>query len=169
MDDISLEYRVERAPRKKDLMIRVGVIAAAVLFAVLTVIMNMLFILPFLGCLAAGYYFIPRLRVEYEYLFVAGELSVDCIFDRKSRKKLANYVLNEVELLAEEGSEALAAYNNRDLRRRDFTSGRPEGSRLVLITRGNGATEYALLEPGAAITELLHSRYPSKFPRRSAM
>ena len=143
MDDLSLEYLVERQKRSSDTLIRAGVSGAAVLFILLAFFVNMIFLLPAIGCIVAGIIFLPRLDVEYEYLFVAGELSIDCIYAKKSRKNIVNYPLNDVELLAPEGDGRSHADNNGSCRKLDLSSGREDAKKYVLVCSYRGSTDQA--------------------------
>lgn len=174
MDELSLEYRIERQRRGTDTLIKAGVIAAALLFVFLAVFMNALFLLPALGCLVAGIIFFPRLDVEYEYLFVAGELSVDCIYSKKSRRNLVNYSLSDVEFLLPEneagqsGQSGQSGQGKASYRKLDLSSGREEADRYVLACPYMGNMDYALIEPGEKIIKAIYDRYPKLRIRRNA-
>ena len=168
MDDLSLEYRIERQRRGTDMLIKAGVIAAALLFVFLAVFMNALFLLPALGCLVAGIIFFPRLDVEYEYLFVAGELSVDCIYSKKSRRNLVNYSLSDVEFLLPENEAGQSGQGKASYRKLDLSSGREEADRYVLACPYMGNMDYALIEPGEKIIKAIYDRYPKLRIRRNA-
>ena len=44
--------------------------------------------------------FVPKLEVEYEYLYVNGELDIDAIYSKQKRKKMGSYDASELEILA---------------------------------------------------------------------
>lgn len=162
MDDVSIEYRVEREKKGSDTLIRAGGIAATVIFALLSFFVNAVFMLPAIGCIVACVVFFPRLNVEFEYLFVAGELSIDCIYAKKSRKNAANYPMNDVELISDEKNDRLSMYNNINRRVVDFSSGAEGAKRYVIVCRVNGGLDYAIVEPGEEIIEAIYDRYPNK-------
>ena len=168
MDDISLEYRVERQKRVTDRLIKFGSVIAAVLFGVMSLTVNSLLFLPAIACLVVFFVLVPRLNVEYEYLFVAGELTIDMIFDKKSRKNAANYDISDVELIAPEGNEKLSAYAGSNCKKTDFSSGREGAERYVIISRKGGETVYAIIESGEDILKAIYNRYPNKFAVRLA-
>lgn len=166
MDDISLEYRVERQKRFTDRLIKFGSLIAAVLFGGLSLTVNSLLLLPAIACLVVFFVLVPRLNVEYEYLFVAGELTIDTIFDKKSRKNAANYEISNVELIAPEGNEKLSVYEGSNCKKKDLSSGREGVQRYVFISRKGGETVYAITEPGEEIIKAIYNRYPNKFAVR---
>ena len=51
--------------------------------------------------------FVPKLEVEYEYLYVNGELDIDAIYSKQKRKKMGSYDASELEILAPENSHEL--------------------------------------------------------------
>ena len=68
----------------------------------------------FLGIIFAGisYFTTLRLNVEYEYLFLGKDLSVDRIQARSKRKKMQEFDLVRMELLAPVSSHRLDSYKN---------------------------------------------------------
>lgn len=92
---------------KKAMMVLGGVAAAAILLSVcLSVARNfpgaswILVELGVLGAIAlvwAGWVLSGRLNVEYEYIIAGGEIQVDKIFNKKSRKTLCSFVLRSAD------------------------------------------------------------------------
>ncbi len=165
MDDISLEYRVEKNTGGKDRLIKAVCIVGLLILALMSFFIHPFFLLSAIGGGVLCYFFFPRLNVEYEYLYVAGELSIDCIYSKKSRKNLVNYPMNDVLLIAPEGSDELKQYENTNLHRLDLTSRNREADRYVIICRVKGNTDYALTEPGDEIIKAIFNRYPGKCAR----
>ena len=60
--------------------------------------------------------------LEYEYLYLSGELSVDKIINRQKRKASITMPMEKVELVAPTDSEKLNEYKNKSLKKLDFTS-----------------------------------------------
>ena len=93
--DVIVEYIVKRKNTGKDLalqiLIAVGAVALFVLLlaamTVFTSIMPILFALA-CGSLYGGYYLFTSQNVEYEYIFVNGEMDIDKIIARRKRKRL---------------------------------------------------------------------------------
>ena len=59
-----------------------------------------LLFLPGAGMAAACYFLLPRLEVEFEYLYLQRSLSIDSIFSKEKRKKAAEYDLDKMEIFA---------------------------------------------------------------------
>jgi len=75
---------------------------------------------------AAGYYLGMLGEVEYEYLYMDKELSVDRILAQTSRKKAATYSMERVEIMAPINSHRLDSYKNRQVKIKDYSIGREE-------------------------------------------
>ena len=87
MSDLYSECLVKKEPTSKDAAVKYGLIALIVLFVAAG-----LFLLPILliGAVALGvaaYFIIPGTDLEYEYLFVNGELDIDKIMAKSKRRK----------------------------------------------------------------------------------
>lgn len=76
----------------------------------------------------------PKFDVEYEYLYVNGELDIDAIYSKQKRKRVGSYDMAELEILAPEKSHALDSYmNNKSMKLKDFSSGNSQAKCYVLI------------------------------------
>lgn len=64
--------------------------------------------------LAIGCYFgKKKFYVEYEYAFTNGEIDIDKIIEMKKRKRVMNFHIREVELLAPEESNYVKDFSNK--------------------------------------------------------
>lgn len=80
----------------------------------------------------------PKFNVEYEYLYVNGELDIDAIYSKQKRKRVGSFDMAELEILAPENSHALDFYkNNKSLKVLDFTSGNPQAKAYMLVMNGD--------------------------------
>ncbi|MCD7745508.1 MAG: DUF6106 family protein [Lachnospiraceae bacterium] len=82
----------------------------------------------------------PKLDVEYEYLYVNGELDIDAIYSKQKRKKVCSYDMEHLEILAPAKSHALDSYLNRQgAKYDDYTSGHaPEKSYILVFNEEKG-------------------------------
>ena len=96
--------------------------------------MNILFLIAGAAMAVCCYIFLPRLDVEYEYLYVNGELDIDAIYSKQKRKRIAGYDMAELEILAPSTSHALDSYvNQQGVKIRDFTSRDPKVQSYTLV------------------------------------
>ena len=107
MQDTFIEQLIKRELTAADRIKRLGLIFFAV--AVFTFSMA---IVPGFGMIITvvvgiGIYFlISRLKREYEYTFTNGELDIDVIYNRSSRKRLFSAQVRDFEIMAHADDEA---------------------------------------------------------------
>lgn len=91
--------------------------------------------IPAVGFLVLSLVVGPRLEVEYEYLYVNGELDIDAIYSKQKRKRKGSYDMEELEILAPMNSHALDSYRNRPgIKLLDYTSAKaPEKSYILVL------------------------------------
>ncbi len=136
----------------------IGIIGASVL---LTLLGNM--ITFFVAAAFCGIYYLFRGKVdlEYEYLFVGGELSVDKIIAKDKRKAVINMPIEKIDMVAPTGSEHLQEYKNKELKKLDFTSktGKPS---YTVIFNGKEIQYLILMELNQEILSMMYNVAPRK-------
>lgn len=109
--------------------------------------MNIIFLIAGAAMAVCCYIFLPRLDVEYEYLYVNGELDVDAIYSKQKRKRIASYDMAELEILAPSTSHALDSYlNQQGAKVRDFTSRDPQAQSYTLVFSKEGKRDIIKVE-----------------------
>ena len=163
MNDTYVEWLIERKTPGYAGIVRIGIYAFAAVFFLAGLFMMIPFLfIPGIAVAAAGYFLLPRLNVEFEYLYLQRSLSIDRIFSKEKRKKAAEYDLDKMEIFAEEGAWQLDQYKNMTLKTLDFTSGYPDRRRFVMVIREGGEGLKVLLEPDQKIVDAIKQIYPSK-------
>ncbi len=111
--DIFLEYLMQKKPDKKDAFKKLGLILLGLVGCYLVLLLVAIFpvIQPvaFLGIAAVvyGVYVLMRnMNVEYEYIFTNGELDIDIIYGKKTRKRLVNLACKQIRVLASDENES---------------------------------------------------------------
>lgn len=109
--DVVCETIVKKQIEKSDKIKAAAIIAAAVILAALLVVliisnpsMAALALFGIIGVIFAAYSLVTGLSVEYEYCFVNGELTVDKIINKSSRKQMAVLNVKDVEKMGRLGS-----------------------------------------------------------------
>lgn len=137
------------------------------LFMMLTVVFIMIGIVFIPGLLVAiatgivAYFSYLNADIEYEYLYLDREISVDKVMAKSRRKKAGTYNLEQMEIFAPLNSHRLDSYRNRQLKTLDYSSGvaaQPE-KRYMMIW--NGDTKI-ILEPNAEMIKAIQSVSPRK-------
>ena len=101
MSDLYTEVLVKKQQTGKDKAIKGVLIFFTVLFAAAGIMMNPLILLLALVLGIVDYIFIPKLSVEFEYLYVNGELDIDRIYSQSRRKRAARKRKDQSEASAQ--------------------------------------------------------------------
>ncbi|SDG94611.1 DUF6106 family protein [Marvinbryantia formatexigens] len=154
MSDLYTEIIVKRKKTAKDTILKALLIAVTVL-AVLAALFTTLGIFAFIAAVVlviVDFIFIPTFDVEFEYLYVNGELDIDKIMSKQKRKRVYSADVKNLEIMAPTKSHALDAYNRRqDLKTLDFSSRDEQNQSYTMIIKGEKGLERVLFEPNEVI------------------
>lgn len=70
-----------------------------------------------------AYFSYMNADIEYEYLYLDKEISVDKVMAKSRRKKMGSYNLEQMEIFAPLNSHRLDSYKNRQMKTLDYSSG----------------------------------------------
>lgn len=76
-------------------------------------------------------------NVEFEYLFLNKELTIDRILGESKRKKMAEFDMQRMEILAPAESHRLDSYRDRKCVNHDFTSKQEDSKPYTFIYAGD--------------------------------
>ena len=108
----------------------------------------------------ASYFAYMNADIEYEYLYLDKEMSVDKVMAKSRRKKAAVYSIEKMEVLAPVKSYHLDAFRNRELKTVDYSSGEADDkNKYVMVYEGNVKV---ILEPNAEMVKAIQSVAPRK-------
>ncbi len=108
----------------------------------------------------AAYFAYMNADIEYEYLYLDKEISVDKVLAKSKRKKAAVYNIEKMEVLAPVKSYHLDAYRNRELKTVDYSSGEADDNKkYMMVYEGNVKV---ILEPNAEMVKAIQSVAPRK-------
>ena len=112
-------------------VIAVGVVSFLTLSLILLAITVALFVL--------AYFVFQWTDLEYEYLYLDKEITVDKIMSKTKRKKAGVIDVNKIEIIAPQNSHQLDSYKNREVKLTDYSAGKdlPEQKLYVLYYEGN--------------------------------
>ena len=99
--------------------------------------------------------------IEYEYLYLDKELSVDKIMAQTRRKKVATFEIERMEVLAPVKSYRLDNYKNRTCKELDYSIRREEkpDRRYVMYYEGN---QRIVLSPSEEMVKAIRNVAPRK-------
>ena len=108
-----------------------------------------------------AYFATMNANIEYEYLYLDREISVDKVMARSRRKKANTFSVDKMEILAPLNSHRLDSYRNRNSKTLDYSSGvaaQPE-RRYMMICEGDMKV---IFEPNAEMIKAIQSIAPRK-------
>lgn len=87
-------------------------------------------------------YFLPSVKVEYEYVYVDGQIDFDRIIAGNSRKNMDRFDLDNVYAVAYEGSRILDEYKNQKVK--DYSSNNPDDTHYFAAINGGDKGDYLI-------------------------
>ena len=134
MGDSYREILVKRETTMGDKLKKAALIGFTALFFVAGIMITPIFLIAGLVLAVVSYVLIPRMDLEFEYLYVNGELDIDKIMSKQKRKKCGSYDMNLMEIMAPSNSHALDSYKNKQgAKVKDYTSGKPDVPSYMLV------------------------------------
>ncbi len=141
---------------------------ARIVLMMLTIAFGLLALLGFLPALiiavitGVGAYFIwLHSDIEYEYLYLDKELTIDKVMAKTKRKRVATFEIERMEILATFRSYQLSNYNNRNIKADDYSIKIEEQPdlRYVMYYEGN---KKIILSPSAELVKAIKTIAPRK-------
>ncbi|MBR6309548.1 MAG: hypothetical protein IKR39_13185 [Lachnospiraceae bacterium] len=118
--------------------------------------------LIFAIALGVGAYFVGMYAsVEYEYLYLDKEITIDKVLNKAKRKRVGTYQVDKMEILAPLNSYHLDSYRNRQVKELDYSSGiagQPE-KRYAFYYEGS---QKIIIEPNDEFIKLVKNVAPRK-------
>lgn len=139
MNDSYVEILVKKENSIIGTLERVVCIALTVCIALFSLAVgNFIFMIAAVAMGVLTYYVWINTDIEYEYLFLERELSIDKIMAKSNRKKIATFDIERMEILAPANSYHFDDYRNRTFKEKDFSSGikKNPDMRFVMIYDG---------------------------------
>lgn len=161
MSDVYVECLVKAKAKTMGKVLKFVLIAATVVLGLMGV---MGVLVAILGAVASGvgaYLVHLNTDIEYEYLYLDKELSVDKVMAKTKRKRVGTYQLEKMEILAPIKSYRLDNYKNRSVKEIDYSIGeelKPD-LRYVLYYEGN---QKLILSPSEELVKAMKSVAPRK-------
>jgi hypothetical protein len=104
----------------------------------------------------------PKLNVEYEYVFVDGQFDFDRITGKAKRKTILRIDMEQIEIIAPEGSHALDSYNNPQFEKKDFSSRDKSVKPYVIIASDKEKKYRIVFEPSEKMLSMVKQKNPRK-------
>ena len=134
MTDMYSELLVKKEQTVKDQAIKILMIFLLVFTAIAGLILTPLAWVLTIGLGIAAYFLLPLLDLEYEYVFVNGELDIDRIASKAKRKRMKSFDLAKMEIMAPVNSHRMDYQNhNTNMKVLDFSSGNSQHKIFAMI------------------------------------
>lgn len=148
MSDLYTEELIARKTSMVEKALRVVMILATALTLVAGIVISPLVLILFLVLVIVDLVKIPQFNLEYEYLYVNGELDIDKIIAKSKRKRVGTYTVSNMELIAPLSSRELAqARRDPSVKKvRDCSSGAGE-NRYGMVINTDGKKQIIIFEP----------------------
>lgn len=161
MSDTYVECLVKAKASGMGKFLKVLLIVLAIFFGLSTLLFGLV---SFVLAVAAGVgaYFVNLFTdLEYEYLYLDKEISVDKVMAKSKRKRVATYTLDRMEIFAPVKSYHLDNYRNRNVKVKDYSIGeelQPD-LRYAMFYEGG---EKILFSPSEELVKAMKNAAPRK-------
>lgn len=109
----------------------------------------------------AAYFITMNADLEYEYLYVDKELTVDKVLAKSKRKRAATFDMNKMEIMAPIKSYHLDHYKNRNDKVEDYSSGEEGQPDLRYVFYYDGKKK-VIFEPNEEMVKAIQMAAPRK-------
>lgn len=160
MSETYVECLVARKPSMVMTFLKIFLIMMTAVF----LLIGLIYFVGLIVAVVAGigaYFATMNANLEYEYLYVDKEISIDKVMAKSRRKKAGAYSIEQMEIFAPLNSHRLDSYRNRDAKTVDYSSGiaaQPERRYMMVC---NGGTR-VILEPNEALIKAVQNVAPRK-------
>lgn len=162
MGDTYVECLVARKPSMLMTFLKFFLIMIAAVVLVFSMLLaNIVGLIVAIAAGVGAYFAAMNANIEYEYLYVDKEVSVDKVMAKSRRKKVGTYSVEQMEIFAPFSSHRLDSYKNRDAKTVDYSSGiatQPERRYMMVC---NGGTR-VILEPNEPMLKAIQNVAPRK-------
>lgn len=102
--------------------------------------------------------------MEYEYLFVNGDLDIDKIMNKAKRKRMFSANVNDLEILAPADSIEVRQYQKA--KTYNYSSGSGQAALYALVVSERGEQKKIIFGPNDTIVEGFYMMAPRKVVRK---
>ena len=161
MSQLYAEAGVKRKDTMSTMALRFLLIAGIVVGALLLFLGGIFGIVGVILIVGLVYLY-PKLNVDYEYVFVDGQLDFDKITGKAKRKTILRLDMEQMEIIAPENSHALDGYTHVQYEKKDFTSRSKEGKNYIIIASQAEKRYRIAFEPTEKMLTMMKQKSPRK-------
>lgn len=160
MSETYVECLVKKKKSALMSLLRVVLVALAVIFVLIGFAVLPALIIGILFGVAA-YFISLNSDLEYEYLYLDKEITIDKVMAKTKRKRVAQYEVERMEILAPVKSYHLDGYKNRTVKTIDYSSGEEKQPDLRYAMYYDGGIK-VILEPNEDMIKAIKNIAPRK-------
>ena len=162
MSESYVELLVKKKKTPKDSILKGLMIAGIVILVLIGLVIPLVLIAAIaLGVLA--YFKMPGLDLEFEDLYVNGELDIDKIMSKVKRKRVGSFDISKAEMVAPVKSHELDYYRqSKDLKVVDCSSGEDHANVYGMVIKDEKGMKLVLFEPNQEILDDMRRIAPRK-------
>ena len=161
MSDAYVECLVKAKKYAMGGILRGLLIVVAVICFLAALIGIILAFIPMILASVGAYFVNLYTDLEYEYLYLDKELTVDKVMAKSKRKRVATYSLDRMEIFAPIKSYRLDNYKNRDVKVKDYSIGEEQQPDLRYVMYYEGG-EKIILSPSPELVKVMKNAAPRK-------
>lgn len=136
-------------------------VLTAMLLVLMFLTMNMLLFILAIAAGVGAYFVGLYTDLEYEYLYLDKELTIDKVMGKTKRKRVAVYQLERMEVFAPIKSYHLDNFRNRQTKDKDYSIGYEEQPDLRYAMYYEGG-ERLILSPSPELVKIMKNAAPRK-------
>ena len=158
MTDVFKEQMVKRQTTSKDRLMKVLIIFGVfALFIVLSLLIRIPVIVLLITAAAGygAYILLNRLNREYEYSFTNGELDIDVIYNKSSRKRVFSGYVKDFEIMAHvEDPSHFNSFNSAS-ERLDYSTGVVTDRSYIFLANYKSQRVAIIIEPNDTMLDAI--------------
>ena len=162
MKDVYVEWLVKRKRNFAGKFLRVLFMAASIILWLTSfTLVNTIVLIAAVAVSNITYFLYCFTEVEYEYVYVNGELMIDRILRKSMRKRILNVDAEEIEVVAPMTSPKVDGFKHREWKVLNFTSGYEKDKRRIFEIYCNNGVKI-IFEPIREMVVAMKSLMPHK-------
>ncbi len=162
MNDTYVEYMVRRKPNPLLLPIKVLIYFIAFIGIIFGLSGAYILLIPGIAAIALIFIWLPNMNLEFEYLYLDKELSVDKIMNKQKRKRVATIDLSKMDFMCPFNSHELDSYKARNAKCVDYTSKSDNARVYVIVYHEDNEEKLVSFEPNDEIVKIIKTVCPRK-------
>ncbi len=162
MNDSYVECMVARKNSPVKGILKYVIYILTVVSGISTLMGYVIFIVPLIIFGALSFFVVPGFELEYEYLYLDREISIDKIMSKQKRKNVRTLELNKMEKMCPITSHELDSYKAKNVKVSDYSSGVDGAKVWVIVYTGKDGEELVGIEPNEEMLKAIRNVYPRK-------